>query len=406
MKTNQFNLFSALFLTSLLPFGAERLFPKIAIALFLISFISELFLYKKWRTFHFDLKTLYFLTMLLFFFLGPIYYFFNSTTSYFQVMMEQRVPLLLFGIIGLFGYNHLYKFSYFLNVLIFSSVAYILFLIFKVGLIEYITSPVRNDLFTGIRIALINSHMKFNLFLNLGLFSAGYLLIHQWEVLKNYLRLIYIIAGCIIIFSLLNTEGRTGFIGCILVITAISALGCWKLNKRILLFAFLIIPIVGFSLISHHKRMSKDVVSTEPRLFLWKEVALPLIKEKPLLGYGISQAQILETKTRLEKQPKIYFSYFAEGARVDVHNQYLQTTVEFGLFGLIILLLLYLAPIFLVDKGRRYFIVICISLFIWQSVFDLFIVGDFGVMFGLIVTVLLFSNNDLIQLNEKPELSV
>ena len=162
------NLLCGLFLMASLPFY----FPKqqLALTLFFISYIVEFLVDMKWRQIQISATTWYFVGILLFFTMGFLYYPFEDSHTYFHNLTERRLALFGFAIIGIFGYNSLYKLSYFLHTIIISSTLLILYLIiYHIGLPEFLTNENRYDLFTQARIAYVNSHMAFNLYLNIAL---------------------------------------------------------------------------------------------------------------------------------------------------------------------------------------------------------------------------------------------
>ena len=80
----------------------------------------------------------------------------------------------------------------------------------------------------------------------------------------------------------------------------------------------------------------------------------------------------------------------------DSHNQYIQTALEFGIIGLILLLFIYGAPIFICKKGRRAFAFFICALCAYQSLFDMFITGQFCTLFCLMMLILLRVDDDVI----------
>lgn len=70
----------------------------------------------------------------------------------------------------------------------------------------------------------------------------------------------------------------------------------------------------------------------EPRIVRW-ESALPLIKSKPILGYGCGSEKKLLKERYFEN--KLYNSYLHE---LDIHNQYLSFLIRNGVVGLLIFL--------------------------------------------------------------------
>lgn len=156
----------------------------------------------------------------------------------------------------------------------------------------------------------------------------------------------------------------------------------------------LIVPFLFIGIASQHKRISEKAFEEEPRLFLW-ESAIPVIKEKPLFGWGVSNAQEQFDTARTKYQTEGFRLTWMNKGMLDSHNQYLQTTMEFGVFGLLIALFLYIYPIFIVDKNRRSLSFFIIFLCMYQSVFDMFITGQFSLLFTLLTILILKTENGL-----------
>ncbi len=85
---------------------------------------------------------------------------------------------------------------------------------------------------------------------------------------------------------------------------------------------------------------SGDISTTLMRKFIWQH-AVKLIAKQPL-GYGTGQAD-----TVLQNSYKQQGLYLANTHQLNAHNQYFQTALELGLFGLFLLLLIFLVPVFL-----------------------------------------------------------
>lgn len=185
------------------------------------------------------------------------------------------------------------------------------------------------------------------------------------------------------------SEGRSGFIAAIGLSAIIVIRKIWLTKKIVAIGAFVFILIGMVFAVLQHERMSEKMIEQEPRLFLWTEVALPIIQEKPILGHGLSDGQTQIDSVRQGKQSKILYELWKTNKRVDVHNQFLQTTIEFGLIGLVLLLAIYYYPIRLVNRSRMTLLLLGLFLFSWQSLFDTFITGQFAIIFGFFITLLL-----------------
>ena len=393
-----FNLLAALFLTATMMFEYVDvpwgLLPQF---LFFSSYIVEFFLDKKWKRVKLDKTHLYFLVMFGFFGLALVYYPFDSTT-YFRVLLERRYALAGFAFVGFFGVNDKYKLSYFLNLFVVTSLLIIAYLlVVRIGLPDFFESDQKIRLFNRTRTAYVNQHMGFNLFLDLALVSIWYLFKSSWRLMPIWKRVVYFLSAGIFLSCLLISEGRAGFLITIVLVCVIIGFELWeRLSKWGLLMAFILVVIaIGFA--SQHQRIRNMRIEGDPRVFLWQS-AWTVIKEKPLLGHGISTAQEHFNIER-ERNQTSSFEYEVKtmwpDVIIDSHNQVTQTWMEFGLLGVCFLMYLWLSPLLIVDKKRRLFTLLMLLLCVNQAMFNPFITGSSSALFGVITLLLLRVPNNL-----------
>lgn len=393
-----FNLLAALFLTATMMFEFVDvpwgLLPQF---LFFSSYIVEFFLDKKWKRVTLNKTHLYFLVMFGFFGLALVYYPFDSTT-YFRVLLERRYALAGFAFVGFFGVNDKYKLSYFLNLFVVTSLLIIAYLlVVRIGLPDFFESEQKIRLFNRTRTAYVNQHMGFNLFLDLALVSIWYLFKSSWRLMPIWKRVVYFLSAGIFLSCLLISEGRAGFLITIVLVCVIIGFELWeRLSKWGLLVAFILVVIaIGFA--SQHQRIRNMRIEGDPRVFLWQS-AWTVIKEKPLLGHGISTAQEHFNIER-ERNQTSSFEYEVKtmwpDVIIDSHNQVTQTWMEFGLLGVCFLMYLWLSPLLIVDKKRRLFTLLMLLLCVNQAMFNPFITGSSSALFGVITLLLLRVPNNL-----------
>lgn len=393
-----FNLLAALFLTATMMFEFVDvpwgLLPQF---LFFSSYIVEFFLDKKWKRVTLNKTHLYFLVMFGFFGLALVYYPFDSTT-YVRVLLERRYALAGFAFVGFFGVNDKYKLSYFLNLFVVTSLLIIAYLlVVRIGLPDFFESDQKIRLFNRTRTAYVNQHMGFNLFLDLALVSIWYLFKSSWRLMPIWKRIVYMVSTGLFLSCLLISEGRAGFLITIVLVCVIIGFELWeRLSKWGLLVAFILVVIaIGFA--SQHQRIRNMRIESDPRVFLWQS-AWTVIKEKPLLGHGISTAQEHFNIER-ERNQTSSFEYEVKtmwpDVIIDSHNQVTQTWMEFGLLGVCFLMYLWLSPLLIVDKKRRLFTLLMLLLCVNQAMFNPFITGSSSALFGVITLLLLRVPNNL-----------
>ena len=397
---NYINLFSILLLTAV----SIYYYPvqNIAFYLFFISYIIELILEKKWQKIKFDKKSIYYLVMSFFFLLAFVYYPFENTSKYFTMLVGRRFALFGFAGVGFFGVNNKYKLNYFLNTFVISSIIAIFYIIFlRIGIINFISNPDMETLFASQRILYVNSHMVFNLFLNISLVSIWYILTRSWKRTAWWKLFLYFGALTIIFGILSISEGRSGFITGILLMLCFIFFEIWKRKKMIGIVVGFLVPFLLIGIVSQQRRMSVKNIKTEPRIFLWK-AAIEVIKEKPIFGYGISNAQEQFDIVRAKHQTEEFRLDCKHIRIITSHNQFLQTTMEFGIFGLLILLFIYFYPIFIADKNRKLFAFLLIFPCLYESLFDVVITGvNYSAIYGILMVIILSVENNIAQKTPK-----
>ncbi len=380
---NYINLLSSLFLVCVLVLKNYSI-QNMAYFIFFGSYVVEFFTDKKWKNLLPDKKTVYFSVIFIFFLLALIYYPFDTSKHYFKLLIEKRYPLLGFSVVGILGVNHLYRLRYFILTIVVTSVALIIYiLLFRVGITNFLTDP---NLFNLARVQYVNTHMIVNFYFNSAIIGIWYLLSNYWNKINIVFKSGLILSLFLLLYALSISEGRTGFIFGLIVTIVLAFIELWKKKKRYgILFGFLI-PWVAIILISSHKRMNYELIKTEPRYFLW-EAGLSVVDQSPILGQGISGAQARFDVAREKYQTEDYKEQWIASKFLDCHNQYIQTTMEFGIIGLLILLYIYLSPYFLVLNRRKNLTLFVMSLVVFQSVFDMFITSHFG---GILCLWLIF----------------
>ena len=169
------------------------------------------------------------------------------------------------------------------------------------------------------------------------------------EEKKNYYRLFYAFAICILLAGLVQLASRS-----VLIATVILVLLAFPLlmTSRMLRFRFIIvsvlvllISILGITRIDSFKKryvaeFKNDLTQAsinneilEPRIIRWR-YTLQLIKHSPVIGYGSGTEKRLLKEKYFEN--KLYNSYLNE---LNSHNQYLSIALKTGILGLLVFLL-------------------------------------------------------------------
>lgn len=400
---NLTNLVSALILVCVLLTDNYR-WHNIVYYVFFISYVIEFFLDKKWKKIVINKTFYYFLAILLFFSLALLVYPFEASHQYFRLLLERRYPLLGFSIVGIFGVNRFFKLRYFIASIVGVTVFAILYIIFlKVGLTNFLQNK---NLFNFARSQYVNSHMEVNFYFNSAIIGIWYLISTYWNKLKKvYYSGFFMLSLFLILYALSISEGRSGFLFGLGVTVILTFFEFWRKKKKVAILFGICIPWIAVILISSHQRMEAHTIKTEPRLFLW-ESGLSVIKQSPLLGFGMTTAQVKFDEAREKFQTEEFRLYSADKEHLDCHNQYIQTTMEFGLIGFTLLLVIYFSPYFLVLKRRKKLALVFVLLVAYQSVFDMFTTGFFSSIFCLWLLFLLRTGKEIRKVENQKLLDV
>lgn len=360
-----------------------------------ISFIVDFIYNKKYKDFKMSRERIYYCTIILFFLLFYIYYPFEKDTKYTLFLLDKRYFLIVGAFCGFLGLNERHKLSYYLKTIIITAVISILYLIFiRIGFLNFLLSENRANLFTHARIVYLNNHMVFNLYMNLAIICIWYIVKHQYKQLQKWKIFLYIIVFLIMYYILSISEGRSGFLMSLFIISFLLLKEIWQRKKYLIIIALSGLSALVYTEISHHQRISEKQIKGEPRLFLWKN-AIKVIQENPFLGKGASSAQVAFDNQRASSTDETYKNFWTPYDFVDSHNQYIQTTMEFGLLGLCLLLFIYFYPLILAQKQRKIFAFLVTTVLAFQSVFDMFITGQFVHLFLLCTFMITLCKDDI-----------
>ena len=387
------NLFSILLLVVSLSISFS-IFQRIAFLIALFSYVIELILEKKWRELKWEntARQWFFITVIIYFLLQFFFFPFETNTDYFQPIFEERVAFLVFGIVGLIGFNKYFKLKYFAWAFIATSFVLGVFLLSKLNA-EILNSPNRNDMLALIRIKYISSHMKFNYFLNISLIFMYYLVV-VYKIKKSFLNtLTLIISFLVIILNLFLSDGRIGLMTSFIILALYILRYLWSKSVRLTIISSSIFLLLVFVLIQQNPRLSLEHIKREPRKEIWK-VAVDEIKKSHFLGEGASTASYnlaLEfSKRNMEKYKHS-------------HNIFLQTLVEYGFVGLIVILMMFLLSYFTVSKKFRFMIL----LFTMATILQL-LVGSFQMDLNpmvFLLTIALIIHQDVFETKSDLSLS-
>lgn len=342
------NLFSIIFLVIELAVYIN-VFQRIAFVVAFISYMIETVLEKKWRQFKWENspKQWFFIVVIIFFFLQLVFLPIEKNTNLFVTIMEERIPFLVFGIVGLLGLNKYFKLKYFAWTFIATSFVLGVFLLSNLTS-EILSNENRNSLLGLVRVKYINSHMKFNYYLNVSLICIYYI----FRVIKNkkafWSRSALVLATLVIIINLFLSDGRTGMLTSFIIIMVFITRYFWNRSSRLTLIATSVFIILAVTIIQQNPRLSTSNVKREPRQEIWGVACDEIIKSN-FLGVGASTAAY-NMKTEFAKKGMPNNKH--------THNIFLQSTLEYGFTGFIIMLSMFILSYFTVSRNFKLMILL------------------------------------------------
>lgn len=251
---------------------------------------------------------------------------------------------------------------------------------------------------------IISKHPSyFAMFLN---FASGIILLKlienriKYSLLIKFLLIITLLFFFIIIFLLSSKAGICSFI--IVSCSIIVYLIVYKKQYFISLIMGVIIPIIFFfsielfphsfdrivsatEIINNSEEINKNTIDgTAERILIWHS-ALEIIKKNFLFGVGTG-----DVKDILMKEYKKEHITEAYEQKLNAHNQYLQTGLSIGFFGLIVLLISLLLPFVDSFKIGNFLFIIFLLIISFNFLFESMLERQSGVVFYAFFNSFLF----------------
>lgn len=371
------HVFFAVFLMSswILPFALQR----IALWGFFVTYFVDIIWEKRIQNFSWHPMKWLYVAMIVFYLLTPLWQLFTAPWAdpWFQRTLEYRLPFLGIGLVGLLGINEKIKVRYVAVGMLIVSVVLVIYIIHKIGLEEFVGSNDRSELFSFMRTKYVNSHITFNLFLNLTLSFLFFSLLK--DKLKVYWRVLFILGCCFILSVLIFSEGRVGFFTALMLFAFFAIYNIYRLAPKIVIPSMIIIGLVLTWALGQHKRINPAVFD-DPRTVIW-EVCIDMVKDRPLTGYGVSNSRY----DMLERgfADKDFHNYYDHGfiqiypdpedkILLHPHNIFIETAMDFGILGLLVLLFILIYPYFIVSPYRKVGIFFFLFVICVQGMFESF----------------------------------
>ncbi len=413
---NQIYFFLFLALAFSIPLH-EKLTPPI-IALIGLNWLLEAnFIKKAKEVLHNRKRSFLFLfSLLYFFYLFGLLYSQNLDYALFDIQM--KLSLLIFPLIFStldFNFFNKEKINKILWAFVFGSLTISVSCLIS-SFFEYQKTSLLQDFYyirlSDIRLfgfKLISKHPSyFAMSLN---FSSGIILIKLIENLKkhslliNFLLIITILFFFIFIFLLSSKAGISSFVlvSCSIIVYLII----YKKQYFISLIMVVVIPIIFFfsielfphsfdriveatEIVNKSEEINKNTIDgTAERILIWHS-ALEIIKKNFLFGVGTG-----DVKDILMKEYKKEHITEAYKQKLNAHNQYLQTSLSIGFFGLIVLLISLLLPFVDSFKNGNFLFIIFLLIISFNFLFESMLERQSGVVFyAFFNSFLFFSKKD------------
>ncbi|MCT4614820.1 MAG: O-antigen ligase family protein [Marinifilaceae bacterium] len=362
--------------------GTNNLMRNISLVSFLISSFSLLLKAKK-PVFTINSQNIYLIIIPIYYLLGFIYFFVDTDIS--RMFWEQERKLALFFVpLVLVFFDKKEVFKSLLNALVFGgfvSFVIVLYLCHKqygFSLNEHFFTR-----FNAVRAYHYAHHVSFNILLNFSIIAILYKLTYQIKNILIIPKIFYIILFVVFSLILLNGEGRMGLLSYVGIVISFISIWIFRKKKKIFFISLFILLVAGISLVSLNPRLKNISIENVqkqtipdylPRVYIWK-TAFKLIKERPILGYGIGT-----TKDKLLEQ------YKKDGYRAGViytfhsHNQFLQSWLQFGVLGLLLSLIILLYPLYYyLYKNRNELILLLWLAFFMANITEPMLQISFGI---------------------------
>ena len=352
------NMFCAIYLVCTLLFSFD--YQRPAFYAYSISLLTDIIINKRYKNVKWFNAKWTFVVMILFYLCIWIWHIFEETNlPYFITTAEKRVGLLIAGLLGIFtNINPRLKPQYFAIPMMITGIITLTYILFKIDFwnTTYPTLKIYQETIAAYRgITLKISHMTFNFYMNCAIIFGIYGIITSENLWKKIIYSIFIIPS---VFAVITSEGRTGFLTILVLLCIIGFYWISKYAKQLLIPLTTFMIITTFIIFSNHYKI-RERGFEDPRIDIW-ELSINIIKEKPIWGYGVSdgRSKFVEKmfdNAEIKKQfLNPWFNSFPHYNKYSLHahNIFLESTIEFGIIGFILISLILFLPL-LLNKGRK-----------------------------------------------------
>ncbi|MFH0867222.1 MAG: O-antigen ligase family protein [Bacteroidota bacterium] len=239
----------------------------------------------------------------------------------------------------------------------------------------------------------------FSMFIVVSVLIIIDLLLHR-EIGKSVIaRILYILLLPFFFIMVYLLFARTGMIALFIVLLgyliSITFSGRGKLYKAGILIVFLVAAI---TIMSNNGRMKNtynvvnklltnpdQITKQDDRIYIWG-ISLEIIKNNFFTGVGTGDSKdnlmVVYKKEQMEE---------AQKAKLNVHNQYLETMMQLGLLGLLVLLVVFIWPFIYALKNRNILLMLFVLVNVVFFLFECVLNTQAGVFyFTFVLSLLMF----------------
>lgn len=361
------------------PYGALQRYGLIFGA---AGFLTDYIWNRRWESWHWTSAKWVYIAFLAFYACLPLRELFSPEYNWlFHTKLETYMPFLVFGVMGIMGFNETQRPELVTGSMALSCVYMGVVLVHAMWGVPYTGFAEWQEQLKLIRDTQLNTHMVVNVYCNMALVFIGWVLLVS--SCKKWYKWVLGIVAVGIIGGLLISEGRIGQMTLFVLLPLFVAAWfhkCGKLKWIVPMFATIALAaglFLHFAPRFHHPSLYDNA-----RPYIWR-VAWSMVEEKPIFGWGVSTARDEFVRRGLEDSNfQIHyveeFKYVSNEAHGVVkyqimhpHNAFLETWMEMGVTGLLLFVLCIILPIYLLPIGHnRWYLAACLFVFCMQAMFE------------------------------------
>lgn len=351
---------------------------------YVAGFFLDYAVNRRWSGWQWSRDKWPYLFFLLFYLCLPLRQLFDpSHTVLYDMKIDGYFPFFCVGLMGLMGIKCPLKLKYIVWTMMTSCVVISGELLWGMRGTEVSSFSEWLNAAYLLRTQRVHSHMGLNLYCNIALiFGAWYILrASAARGAKLAIGLLMLNAAALIALS----EGRIGQLTLVLILVSVPLVYSLLHRRWGMLGLVAVALFAGLIIFQTNPRFHELSMKENPRKYIWP-VAVEMIKEKPLAGWGVSSARP-EFIARGNSNEDYYSHYTLEYQvtapvyengeinyqSMHPHNAFLETAMESGLVGCAILLLCLILPVICSPIGKdTWFLAATIGAFGMQAMMESF----------------------------------